>query len=45
MLEGIRRCAALCATVAYVGSDQMFYQSLGFRKVYISESWVKYLDG
>jgi GNAT superfamily N-acetyltransferase len=45
VLEGIRRCAALGATVAYVGSDQMFYQSLGFRKVYISESWVKYLDG
>ncbi len=42
VLEGIRRCAALGATVAYVGSDQAFYQAIGFRKVYNSECWAKY---
>jgi len=40
VLEGTRRCAALGATVAYVGSDQPFYQAIGFRKVYDSECWV-----
>jgi GNAT superfamily N-acetyltransferase len=44
VLEGIRRCTALGATVAYVGSDQPFYQALGFRKVHNSDCWVKYLD-
>jgi GNAT superfamily N-acetyltransferase len=44
VLEGIRRCAELGATVAYVGSDQEFYLSLGFEVIYISECWVKYLD-
>lgn len=43
VLEGIRRCKELGATVAYVGSDQLFYQSIGFRKVFNSECWVKYL--
>lgn len=43
-LEGIRRCGALGATVAYVGSDQEFYQAIGFRKVYNNECWVKYLE-
>ena len=43
VLEGIRRCGALGATVAYVGSDQAFYQAIGFKKVYVSECWVKYL--
>ncbi len=41
VLEGIRRCAALGATIAYVGSDLEFYQSVGFTKVYNSECWVK----
>ena len=41
VLEGIRRCAALGAREAYVGSDQLFYQSLGFRRVYNSECWFK----
>lgn len=41
VLEGIRRCAALGATVAYVGSDQEFYLSLGFAVIYISQCWVK----
>jgi len=44
VLEGIRRCAALGATAAYVGSDREFYQAIGFRKVYDSECWVKYFD-
>lgn len=41
VLEGIRRCGVLGATVAFVGSDQVFYQAIGFRKVYDSECWVK----
>lgn len=41
VLEGIRRCAALGATVAFVGSDQLFYQSIGFTKVYNTDCWVK----
>ena len=44
VLEGVRRCAALGATVAYVGSDQAFYQAIGFEKVYNSECWVKRFD-
>jgi len=44
VLEGIRRCAALGATDAYVGSDQLFYRSIGFKKVYASECWVKRLE-
>ncbi len=44
VLEGIRRCGALGATVAYVGSDQAFYQAMGFRRVYNSECWVRYFD-
>ena len=43
VLEGIRRCRALGATVAYVGSDQKFYQAIGFKKIYNSECWLKYL--
>lgn len=42
VLEGIRRCGLLGAQVAYVGSDQPFYQALGFKKVYNSECWLKY---
>lgn len=41
VLEGARRCAALGATVAYVGSDQPFYQAIGFRKNHIQECWRK----
>jgi len=43
VLEGIRRCALLGATTAYVGSDQVFYQAIGFRKDYIEECWVRNL--
>jgi GNAT superfamily N-acetyltransferase len=42
VLEGIRRCGMLGATIAYVGSDQDFYKALGFKKVFNSECWVKY---
>jgi GNAT superfamily N-acetyltransferase len=42
VLEGIRRCAALGATVAYVGNDLPIYRSVGFKKIYNSECWVKY---
>ena len=45
VLEGIRRCAALGATLAYVGSDQDFYLSLGFEVIYTSQCWVTYLPG
>lgn len=37
VLEGLRRCAACGATVAYVGSWQPFYLALGFRK--LSRHW------
>jgi GNAT superfamily N-acetyltransferase len=41
VMEGIRRCAELGATVAYVGSDQLFYQSMGFTFDYNCECWEK----
>ena len=44
VLEGIRRCAALGAIVAYVGSDQQFYRAIGFTEAYNSECWVKFFD-
>lgn len=39
--EGIRRCAELGATVAYVGSDQEFYKAIGFKVLYKSQCWIK----
>lgn len=44
VLEGLRRCGALGATVAYVGSDQEFYQALGFTHAHTSECWLKTFD-
>ena len=44
VLEGIRRCAQRGASVAYVGSNQAFYQAIGFRKVFDSQCWTRYLD-
>jgi len=41
VLEGIRRCGELGATVAYVGSTQPFYLAMGFREVARQECWVK----
>jgi predicted N-acetyltransferase YhbS len=40
VLEGVRRCGELGATVAYVGSDMLFYQSMGFQKLYTSNCWI-----
>lgn len=40
--EGIRRCGILGATVAYVGSDQVFYKAIGFTKGFDSNCWIKY---
>jgi predicted N-acetyltransferase YhbS len=39
VLEGIRRCGALGATVACVGTTKPFYMSLGFRLAYSSSMW------
>lgn len=44
VLEGIRRCGELGAKVAYVGSSQPFYQTLGFRLLFFCNCWIKYLD-
>jgi predicted N-acetyltransferase YhbS len=44
VLEGIRRCGELGATVAYVGSDQEFYLAIGFTKVYNNDCWRKYFE-
>jgi len=42
VLEGIRRCGALGATVVYVGNELPIYRAVGFKKVYVSECWIKY---
>jgi predicted N-acetyltransferase YhbS len=42
VLEGIRRCGALGATVAFVGSDVEFYQAIGFTKNFDSNCWIKH---
>jgi predicted N-acetyltransferase YhbS len=42
LCEGIRRCKNLGSTVAFVGSDQLFYKSFGFKKVFDTNCWVKY---
>jgi GNAT superfamily N-acetyltransferase len=41
VLEGIRRCGELGATVAYVGNDLPIYRAIGFKKNYTSECWVQ----
>jgi predicted N-acetyltransferase YhbS len=45
VLEGIRRCGELGATVAYVGSDMPFYRAMGFHKLYTSNCWIKWFSG
>ena len=45
VLEGIRRCAAEGAKVAYVGSDQDFYKSMGFTECRVHSLWRKVLTG
>jgi ribosomal protein S18 acetylase RimI-like enzyme len=44
VLEGVRRCGELGATVAYVGSDLPFYTALGFTRIFNSQCWTRYLD-
>ncbi len=39
VLEGIRRCAARGATVAYVGAILPVYVSLGFRQIFNCSAW------
>ena len=41
VLEGIRRCAERGAVEAIVGSDQLFYQALGFEVKYYTRCWQK----
>ena len=41
VLEGIRRCGKLGASVAYVGSDLPFYLSFGFEVLYTAQCWRK----
>ena len=42
--EGIRRSGELGAEVAYVGSDQLFYKSIGFKVLYKSNCWIKHFN-
>jgi len=44
VLEGIRRCAELGATVAYVGSAQLFYRSMGFAPDHVSQCWARHFE-
>ena len=39
VLEGIRRCGELGATVAYVGTGKPFYKSMGFSEIYTEFLW------
>jgi GNAT superfamily N-acetyltransferase len=41
VLEGALRCGELGARVAYVGSDQPFYQAIGFKKIFTCNCWLK----
>lgn len=43
VLEGIRRCGALGATVAFVGSAMRFYLDMGFEKLFTAHCWKKNL--
>ena len=41
LTEGVRRCAELGATVAFVGATLPIYRSMGFELVYTSKCWRK----
>jgi GNAT superfamily N-acetyltransferase len=41
VIEGLERCRRLGAKVAFVGSDQAFYQSMGFKLVNTAYGWTK----
>ena len=43
VLEGVRRCGELGATVACVGTDRSFYQSMGFKRMYTDHRWIRRL--
>ena len=42
VLEGIRRCGELGATVAYVATDKPFYLAMGFKKLYTQQCWIRF---
>ena len=42
VLEGIRRCAELGATVAYVAAVLPIYMAIGFKKLHAENCWIKY---
>ena len=44
VLEGVRRCGVEGATIAYVGSDQSFYKSMGFEMTCSQTPWKKRLS-
>jgi predicted N-acetyltransferase YhbS len=41
VLESIRRCGEQGATVAYVWTDLPFYLSMGFKRLYAQNCWLK----
>ena len=41
VLKGVRRCAALGAKRAFVGSSQQFYYAIGFSPFATSTAWVR----
>jgi len=41
VLEGFRRCGAEGTRVAMVGSEQPFYLSMGFKKIFDIRLWIK----
>jgi GNAT superfamily N-acetyltransferase len=43
VLEGIRRCGVLGANMVFVGNDLPIYRAVGFKLIYNSECWIKYL--
>lgn len=44
VLEGIRRTGEMGATIAYVGSGQVFYDAIGFSKLFAAYYWIKYFE-
>jgi predicted N-acetyltransferase YhbS len=41
VMEGLRRCGELGASVAYVGTDMPFYLSMGFGKLFTLNCWIR----
>jgi predicted N-acetyltransferase YhbS len=40
VMEGVRRCGELGATIAYVGSGQTFYKTMGFVTTFNRNPWI-----